>query len=549
MKKFIPFLLLSLIGHLAECQVIISEFLADPSPVVGLPEGEFVEIKNISGKDISLDGWILADRVTRGTLPEAILKADSLVILTSAEYRDSYSPFGKVLQVDPWPALNNGGDLLILRNQVGEQMDSLSYNLSWYNSSFKSKGGWSLERIDLTRKCNDFQNWTASMDPSGGSPGRQNSVNAIQPDLRPPEVVSAVALHATLIRVILDEKIEKSRLQISYAEEGYSSEVEECYLSETGDTLFISTQRELLEGKAYTLRLVGLRDCSGNTASVEVRFFLAGKAAEEDIKITEVLFDPLPGGEDFVEVQNISSKFLSLQGLIMRRWDDTRIVNEFVLREDIFLLPGEVIFMSRDPATVLSHYTLGEGIRSLQADVFNIPNDGGIFSLYMEYAFQDSIHLEKNFHHSLLQDSEGYSLERINPERPGWENASWMTSAARATPGQINTQHLGKEVEGEMVVLQPEVIRPLEQHQNSVQIRFNTGVTGVVGQVAVFSLDGYTVATILENELIPVSGYIRWDGTGLDGGVVPFGYYVVRCELIGPDGFRKLAKKRLIVAP
>ena len=37
--------------------VIITEIMADPSPVVGLPNAEFVEIKNVSSTAFNLNGW------------------------------------------------------------------------------------------------------------------------------------------------------------------------------------------------------------------------------------------------------------------------------------------------------------------------------------------------------------------------------------------------------------------------------------------------------------------------------------------------------------
>ncbi|MBP5708871.1 MAG: lamin tail domain-containing protein, partial [Bacteroidales bacterium] len=39
--------------------VVITEIMADPTPVVGLPEVEYIEILNRTDEDIYLDGWTI----------------------------------------------------------------------------------------------------------------------------------------------------------------------------------------------------------------------------------------------------------------------------------------------------------------------------------------------------------------------------------------------------------------------------------------------------------------------------------------------------------
>jgi hypothetical protein len=39
------------------CDVVITKTMADPSPVAGLPNAEFIEIKNVSATAYNLSGW------------------------------------------------------------------------------------------------------------------------------------------------------------------------------------------------------------------------------------------------------------------------------------------------------------------------------------------------------------------------------------------------------------------------------------------------------------------------------------------------------------
>ncbi len=63
--------------------VVIDEIMSDPSPQVGLPNAEWIELKNTSAFPVNLRGWKLASRTHQsGLMPDFILMPDSFVIVS-----------------------------------------------------------------------------------------------------------------------------------------------------------------------------------------------------------------------------------------------------------------------------------------------------------------------------------------------------------------------------------------------------------------------------------------------------------------------------------
>ena len=62
--------------------VVLNELMADPSPVVGLPEAEFVELLNsTTDKTFDLAGWTFSDGGTPVVLPSYVLGPGEYVVL------------------------------------------------------------------------------------------------------------------------------------------------------------------------------------------------------------------------------------------------------------------------------------------------------------------------------------------------------------------------------------------------------------------------------------------------------------------------------------
>ena len=110
-------------------EVLITEIMADPSPPKGLPEAEWIEIRNCSKRIISLQNWQINDHGGRSKpFPKQILYPDSCLLLTSNIAIKQLQSFGKCLGIDDFPSLNNEADELILTNERGEQIHYIFYN-------------------------------------------------------------------------------------------------------------------------------------------------------------------------------------------------------------------------------------------------------------------------------------------------------------------------------------------------------------------------------------------------------------------------------------
>jgi hypothetical protein len=168
-KTFIAFFALTFISQNLVGQLLITEFLANPEDPL---ESEWIEVYNFSGQALNLDGWSLCDLVGCSNLDSSLVEPGNYFVLCqdSADFRSYYAEFdGILIQISSWRALNNSGDLILLLTPDSIVADSVPYsstnggNISWERISFDDPG-W------------ESSNWHPSLDITGSTPGRVNSV-------------------------------------------------------------------------------------------------------------------------------------------------------------------------------------------------------------------------------------------------------------------------------------------------------------------------------------------------------------------------------------
>lgn len=245
--------------------LIITEIFADPSPVVGLPENEFIEVFNRSDKYIDVAKILISDNsATIGQFPEMILCPDSFLIICPKASLEQYSKFGQAISPDKWPSLNNNGDSIILESVAGLIIDALYYESSWFDDTEKKDGGYSLERINKYVNCFDPSNWKASVAALGGTPGRKNSLDNPTFLGVTPKLIGFKAINQRELVFEFDKLVsilEDDPFEILINDQQIAS----SYLTDI-NLLKVALELPLENGQFYDVTLKNISNCNGNRA-------------------------------------------------------------------------------------------------------------------------------------------------------------------------------------------------------------------------------------------------------------------------------------------
>jgi hypothetical protein len=166
--------------------LVINEIMFDP----GEDNSEFIEFNNLSGDSVNVGGWKIEDEngnnFTLSNIPLMIpdnsffiLAADSLV---ESKYNLDENVLRSIVGTSSL-GLVNTGELILLKDVKGNVIDSVWYSDKWHNDNFISTKNISLERINPNLGANDANNWSSSVDNIGATPGNQNSIYTVNPNI------------------------------------------------------------------------------------------------------------------------------------------------------------------------------------------------------------------------------------------------------------------------------------------------------------------------------------------------------------------------------
>lgn len=539
-----------------EGDVIINEFIPDETPIVGLPESEFVEIHNVSNKIFDITGWKLGDNATFGTIQSGwLMPGEFIVLCPSADT----SLFSNAIGVTSFPSLNNSGDDIILTDNTNLQLDKISYTSAWYQDASKTDGGWSIERIHPTAPCSQASNWRASVDASGGTPGVQNSVYDLTPDTQTPSISSAYVVSSNDVEITFNKPIDSLSLsQASIVTNPSLTEVSRTISDEHPLSFRIQFSETIAASQQYTITISGIEDCWGNTGNPSAPFVLPSEADSGDIVINEILFDSYTGGSDWVELYNKSNKLINL-----KRWKIARLNNGIVsdhkeITVNYLLHPNDYVVIGGDSNFVITNYPTTVLGKFYPLTLPTLSNDtGSVIVTYPKFIFIDTIDAvmdqfiySDKWHFKLLDNNDGKSLERMNPNLPTQNQNNWHTAAEAigfATPGGKNSQYYPALYNGEINLSSETVSPDNDGFEDVLQLNYQMNTSGMLATVKIFDDHGRLIKMVTQNELLGINGTIIWDGIREDGQKARIGTYVMLLEAVDINGGNEFVSKKAFV--
>jgi hypothetical protein len=539
--------------------ILITEFMADPTPEVQLPNAEYIELYNRSNRIISLQGWTLTDNAGRATLPAINLLPDSFVVFTSTSSASRFSAFRNVYGISGFPSLGNSEDEIVLRDHLGRIIHALTYTDSWYQDNVKRNGGWSLEIMDINNPCAGNENWRASLHPSGGTPGKPNSVKRKNIDTRKPDLIQSHLLAPNQLRLRFSEPMDTITLLNTtyYAVNGMPPPISVQPMSPFYRGVVLTYSDSFADKQLYRIVVDGVKDCVGNGISTidYSDFSLPHKPSPGDVVINEILFDPRGSGADYVELYNPTDKAIDLSYLYLANANSNNQINSFfqIEPEGYTLLSDDYAVLTDDPQNIKQEYTVRFPLKLINIRMPSFPNASGSCIIMDQAGLRyEQLDYTSRMHFRLLDDPDGVALERIKPTLPVDESTNWTsaaTSAGYGTPTYRNSQFMDQaKADGSLTVF-PESFSPDNDGYNDVvTFTYDVGMPGFSGNMRIFDSNGRLIFEPMRGQILGSTGTVIWDGIDAQNKKAPIGIYMVWFEYFNLKGEVFRAKKAFVLA-
>lgn len=535
--------------------IIINEIMADGSDgeQTASPAIDFIEVFNQTNHLIELTRL----KINNGFFQEQVLlQPDSFLIITDTDSDPAqFFAYPNVVYMEGFPLLTEDGTRihLIVDNDT---LETIQYSKAYYNDPSKEDGGWSMERVNPEDPCNSYDNWKACVRAQGSTAGKRNSVLDRTADSSPPQLLFVLAEPANGMTLVFNEPLETPGPDIlQWTVNGVPTDATSAIVTGTERNELIMTYGTMSAESVYSFTLQGATDCWGNVASaISGAFALAQSPVAGDLIINEVLYNPLEGGEDFIEIYNRSTHSVSLDSCKIADATSGEMNSaDLITDRELLLFPGEFLVLTQSKNTLPFYYPNTAASRTWDVEgLADFSTEDEVFLLLPNGDVCDQLAYNADFQFPLLNSTDGVSLERLSYDRSTSDETNWHSAseiAGFATPGFENSQRVVLGAISELLQVSPEIFSPDNDGYNDVvNFTIKPSAEGYVASLTIYDSEGRVVRHVMENTLWGADGTVSWDGLGDDRQKAPIGIYVVLLEAFDYYGGLIAAKASCVLA-
>ncbi|MBL7074736.1 lamin tail domain-containing protein [candidate division KSB1 bacterium] len=546
----------ALIVGYPEKAVIINEIMYSP-----LPDGaEWVEFFVLAEDGIDIQAWGFSDADTS----RRVVLSDSsypfeyqqyFVVAADSTILDRFGELSCPLFIPHnFPILNNTDDQIYLFDEIGNMIDVVSYQRNWGGGT-----GVSLERINSGSDSNDSLNWSSSVDSSGGTPGRKNTVSPKDFDIAVANIWFTPAHPSpgqgveigVIVKNVGTQGIANFDVDF-YEDVNYDSalvpgEKLSTHLIQflaNGDSIAVfESLNEITSGRhEFWVRISFTDEDTTNnllSAVLNVQF------EERTVVINEIMYQPLSGQTEWIECYVRDEGEISIQDWQVS--DDDSSDRIPITQMPFYLDPGAYFVIARD-SSIRDFFGL------LNCPLFVLQNFPGLNNdADCVYLFDGSDRVIDSVPYlSGWGGDYGISLERINPHLGSNDPDNWASSVytSGGTPGRKNSIFVEILPSGVSLGVSPNPFSPDGDGYEDVTIlSYHLPVATAGVSIEIYDVRGRLVRTLQNNQPSGSEGRVIWDGQDDNGGELRMGIYIIFLEALNAQkGVVKSVKKPVVLA-
>lgn len=262
------------------------------------------------------------------------------------------------------------------------------------------------------------------------------------------------------------------------------------------------------------------------------------------LAINEIMFYP-DNGIEFIEIFNPKSSNIAIEPLKLVKYNTSSLTTiGFEDVADRWIEAGGFIIVTNKRSEFIATYTCNPN-RVFEAPNLLLNNSEGTLVLkYFENSI-DSIRYSNTWHSPLLTSTKGVSIERIDPQFPGFMKDSWISSPGPNHHSALRTNHASKlTASTDSIYLIYQTIDPDGSGLDDLLYLRYSIAQYLSFYPMIFDLDGRLLNSTLSPKFIGGHGICSIDPTDHNGNILQEGSYILLITGYTESG--KLLRRKMV---